>query len=612
MSNGYRWAPSQWHALNLARLPRLALLTLAACLVSLAWANHASAVVFSSKPFADNRPGTTVRDVVVRGSDNHVWLNTFNGTNWNGWLDLGGDVRGRPTSVSFGANHLDVFARDSANHLMHRWWNGTSFSSWEAIGGGWQFVGDPIPVSWSNGRIDVFARGTDNALIHTATSGGGWISWESLGGSLSYDPAVISHHAGHLDVFAVTPGGFLNHRYFDSAAGGWSGWQGLGGYQFTSAPSAAATPGEIMVVARGTDGAAGGNFWNPTSGWIGNFTLGGNTTGQPAVVSYGDPIYGVFLRGTDNYLYHRWTNAAQWSNWVNVGGPWVMTTDPYAIAWGGSKEDVFAIGNDGSLIHTGFNGSAWQTWENLGAPYPSSNQYGGADHIVNTSQEKDAVQLAMQNAESDSVFNAIWNGLSPADQTSVSDYAYTQAISDPAWPVADWSIQDITGTAASTKPAPSGLNTLLAGSCWGAGALGTRPLGAPTPTRATRTWITQAGSKTAANGKTAYKILADVVVYPWFRNRLPVQVSMWARTDSSVDGAPIANSGNSTTRDATRAKKMPWYYHLAVWTYAGRPFYWSGLATWNPVVWEQGDDLTYWYGDKIPGQAGSEWYRCST
>jgi hypothetical protein len=131
MSNNYRWAPTHRRTFHAAQMLRLALLTLAASLALLAWANKASAVVFASKPFADNRPGTTMRDVVVRGSDNHVWLKTFNETNWNGWLDLGGDVRGRPTSISFSRNHLDIFARDGTNHLMHRWWNGTSFSNWE-------------------------------------------------------------------------------------------------------------------------------------------------------------------------------------------------------------------------------------------------------------------------------------------------------------------------------------------------------------------------------------------------------------------------------------------------------------------------------------------------
>jgi hypothetical protein len=405
-------APNRRHALPTARVTRLALLTLAACFVLLGWSTQAGAVTFATKPFSDNRPGTSMRDVIVRGSDNHVWLNTFNETNWNGWLDLGGDVRGRPTAVSFGRNHLDIFARDSTNHLIHRYWDGTSFSSWQSIGGAWQFVGDPIPVSWANGRIDVFARGTDNALLHAYSANAGWSSWESLGGSLGYDPAAISHHSGHLDVYAVAPGsGLLSHRYYD---GGWSTWQGLGGFQFTSAPSAAASPQEMMVVARGTDGAPGGNFWNST-GWLGNFSLGGYTPGQPEVVTWGDPIYIVFVRTPQGLLNQRWTDAQQWYPWAATSGSWVMTSDPSAIAWGGSKQDVFATGTDGSVIHTWFDGSAWHTWENLGHPqYPTSLNYGGGDASVNTDQEARAVSDA-ENLSGDGGA-ALWAGLSPTDQ----------------------------------------------------------------------------------------------------------------------------------------------------------------------------------------------------
>jgi hypothetical protein len=418
MSNGYRRAPSCRRAINLARLPRLALLTLTASLALLGWANNASAVIIASKPFADNRPGTSIRDVVVRGSDNHVWLNTFNETNWNGWLDLGGDVRGRPTSVSFGRDHLDIYARDSANHLMHRWWNGSSFSNWEAIGGAWQFIGDPIPVSWANGRVDIFARGTDSSLIHVYFNGSAWSSWESLGNSLAYDPAVVSHHAGHLGIFAVVPNGLLNQRWYD---GGWSNWEGLGGFQYTSSPTAATSQGAMKVFARGTDGQVAGLTWTP-AGWAAPWVVGGSTSGQPSVVSYGDPTYDVFIRGTDNYLYHRWyAGGTTWYPWTNVGGAWVMTTDPFAIAWGGSKEDVFAIGNDGSLIHTWFNGSAWQPWENLGHPiYAASLQYGGNDGI-NTDAERAAVDAAMANM-SESAASAFFAQIDPDDRAGLLQY----------------------------------------------------------------------------------------------------------------------------------------------------------------------------------------------
>ncbi len=174
MSNGSRRAPVQRRAVHPARLPRLALLTLAACLVLLTSANHASAVTFAAKPFSDNRPGPSIRDVVVRGVRRSRLAEHLQRDQLE---RLARPRRRRPRTSNlnpFGRNYLGIYARD--------------------------------------------------------------------------------------------------------------------GFQFTSAPSAAVSPAAIMVAARGLNGGTGGNYWK-VSGWLGNWNAGGGTGGQPAVVSYGDPVY---------------------------------------------------------------------------------------------------------------------------------------------------------------------------------------------------------------------------------------------------------------------------------------------------------------------------------
>src|SRR6202043_1500197 len=55
--------------------------------------------------------GATRNDVFVRGSDNALWQDTFNGTAWGPWTSLGGIVTADPGAVSWGANRIDAFVR---------------------------------------------------------------------------------------------------------------------------------------------------------------------------------------------------------------------------------------------------------------------------------------------------------------------------------------------------------------------------------------------------------------------------------------------------------------------------------------------------------------------
>jgi Astacin (Peptidase family M12A)/Repeat of unknown function (DUF346) len=71
----------------------------------------------------------------------------------------------------------------------------------------------------------------------------------------------------------------------------------------------------------------------------------------------------VFVRGTDNALYHRWTeNGQQWSNWEGLGG--VITSNPAAVGRG-HRVDAFARGIDGTLWSIYYAGG-WSNWYSLG------------------------------------------------------------------------------------------------------------------------------------------------------------------------------------------------------------------------------------------------------
>jgi hypothetical protein len=406
-----------------ATIRHFVLAFVAAAGLSAGLAASAQAVVLASQPSADVRPGTSIEDVVARGADNHVYYKSFDGSQWLGWTDLGGPAIGRPTVISYGANHVDVYVRDANRRLMHRWWDGSSWRPWESIGGAWQLAGDPAVLSWAPGRVDAFARGDDGSMIHTWFNGSGWASWETLGGYITTDPTPVSLASGHLDIFALGTSGLLYHKVFNNSA--WSNWIQIGAWQYTNRPGASTwnngSAYQINAYARGTNGALDEAYWlSSTGNWIADSTLGGNIAGTPATASMQYGHLDLFARsGVDATLYNKsCCYSFGWTGWVQHG-TLAMGSDPTAIGWSGHM-DVFALDQGGGLIHQAYYSSAWHAWDYLSVPggsdpWPTSTQYGGYDRSVNTQAEADRVAAA-EDGIVDPARTALWAGLSPADQ----------------------------------------------------------------------------------------------------------------------------------------------------------------------------------------------------
>ena len=132
----------------------------------------------------------------------------------------------------------------------------------------------------------------------------------------------------------------------------------------TSAPGAVSWGfNRIDVFVKGTDNALWHKWWNGAS-WSGWESLGGVLTSAPTVSSWGDNRLDVFVKGTDNALWHKWWDGASWSNWKSLGG--VLTSAPGAVSWGFNRIDVFVKGTDNALWHKWWNGASWSNWESLG------------------------------------------------------------------------------------------------------------------------------------------------------------------------------------------------------------------------------------------------------
>ena len=138
----------------------------------------------------------------------------------------------------------------------------------------------------------------------------------------------------------------------EEAESAWSGWASQGGGLTSRATAARNQDGRLEVFVRGTDNA----LWHkwqvaPNSGWSDWASQGGVLMSSISAGQNRDGRLEVFVRGTDNALWHKWQVApnGSWSDWASEGG--VLTSD---IAIGHNADgrlEVFVRGTDNGLWH---------------------------------------------------------------------------------------------------------------------------------------------------------------------------------------------------------------------------------------------------------------------
>jgi hypothetical protein len=250
-------------------------------------------------------PNDAETDVFVRGVDNnlHRTFHTNNSPAWSAGQNLGGDLTSAPTAVSWGnQNRIDVFVKGSDNALWHQWWDGTSWSGWEGLGGA--LTSAPVVTSWATGRLDVFARGTDNQLWHRWFAGT-WAAWEPLGGILNSSPGGVSWGSNRIDVFVQGTDQAVWHKWWDGVR--WNGWESLYG-SISQAPAATSRgSGDVEVYALGA--ASNVYHLSYSGGWLGWRPEGPYWNGpwgfSPGVASQGFVIGPeIFMVGGEKTLWH--------------------------------------------------------------------------------------------------------------------------------------------------------------------------------------------------------------------------------------------------------------------------------------------------------------------
>jgi hypothetical protein len=245
---------------------------------------------------------TATEDIFVRGTNNGLWQNSWNGVSFGGWAQLTGVLTADPGAVSSSAISKHVFVRGTDYGLWVNNWNGTTWT-WMSLGG--VLTSGPDPDVQGSSTLDVYVTGTDNRALWRRTSsddGVTWGAWESVGGGGTTDPGAVSWGAGRSDVFIGGNDNGLWHRGW-TLAGGWGAWESLGGV-ITSAPTAAScTSGRMDVFVRGSDGSLWTRGYNGSWGaWA---PLGGlYPSGAAAVCRPGSKIIDLFAQGVDDGALH--------------------------------------------------------------------------------------------------------------------------------------------------------------------------------------------------------------------------------------------------------------------------------------------------------------------
>jgi hypothetical protein len=178
-----------------------------------------------------------------------------------------------------------------------------------------------------------------------------------------------------LDMFMRGTDGSVHHRAWAGSPGSWSNWYSIGG-DVSGAPAVVSWGSQRLdLFAQGQldrgywHKAWAPNSWAPsTTGWQ---DLGGAFAwGSPVAVSWASGRLDIFGRGTDGQYYHKaYDNGWHPSQltWENLGGS--FASSPAAVSWGPNRLDVFGEGTDRQYYHKAWGGSAWSSWTSIGGSF---------------------------------------------------------------------------------------------------------------------------------------------------------------------------------------------------------------------------------------------------
>lgn len=329
--------------------------------------------------------------------------NSYPDKGWsNKWYDLGGELDSAPSTCSRKKDNMHVFCKGTDGQAWHKSYSHDSkkqtgtWGNWQAMGG--NMKGYPSSCSWGEKHVSVYVSSYDGQCWHRRYdedygNNKGWYGWENLGGYLAGPPKSVTWGKDHTSVFCKGEDGQAWHRQYGGKEGkspAWGDWEPLGG-SLDSEPAACAWGGRMDMFVKGSDGAC---WWKTYKDWgkgkgstptppKGNQTSTAKVPPQPSTTAKpptttppattlpkwgewenlgGDMKDGVapevvevdgnmevYITGKDDQLYRKtWDSETdEWSEgWEAMGGN--MDSKPSAVMWDEGKVDVYGKGSDGT------------------------------------------------------------------------------------------------------------------------------------------------------------------------------------------------------------------------------------------------------------------------
>ena len=262
-------------------------------------------------------------------------------------------------------------------------------SLWAAspqIPGGNPLAGKPVLGRNANGVLEVFQVTPGGQLRHRwqKPSNGDWSSWSSLGNEVSPGIAVANRADGRMVVFAVDA---LSHtlksicqRETNSVS--WSEWTDLGGEIRAPVAAGQDANGRLEVFAFALNGDSVKHLWqtNAAGEWSSWSDLGGAVQSQLAAVRNDDGRLELFgIAAGDGHLVHCWqidSNACDnWTHWVSLGG---SVLPGFAVEKNANGlVELFAINQRHSAVRAyqanPSDSEHWTPWQTFGAEQQATN-----------------------------------------------------------------------------------------------------------------------------------------------------------------------------------------------------------------------------------------------
>jgi hypothetical protein len=336
-------------------------------------------------------------DVFVRGGDNGVWTQTWNGSGWSDWgAHSDFETTGAPSAVTRSTGRVDVIATKKLGGVAHRaFGSGGSgvWGAWSNLGApsGRVIIGSPTLVALGASRMVAFARVSGSTGPRIAyrmwNSSGGWGSWALLcdtgcpanlrpvgrlaaaGRSSSIVELVWTNEEGSLygSTGTVSSGALSFSTPFQIGDPIWG---------FSSPAIAAGPANRVDVVALATSGS-GYVFHRAKISPNATTSTGTLSTprvivensviGSPALVSLSDTQLRMYYRRTDRQL--REYPFTKTSTGVSIGNvrslPGAVDGNPGAVAPNSGEVDLYTRTVNGSVQETYWTPDVWNVG-NLG------------------------------------------------------------------------------------------------------------------------------------------------------------------------------------------------------------------------------------------------------